>query len=616
MLSCGPDLSVQSMFTRIFRRPRSYGKLLRWVAAIGSIFVVAGFTLPTSHTQQDRSPTNARVEPRAGQLATTKPRLILLIVVDQFRFDYLTRFGDLFGSRGIGRLVREGAQWTDAEYEYVPTYTAPGHAATMTGSWPKQNGIVGNEWFERETNLKVSSVTDKTVTSLGGGAGESGYSPRRLLCPTVGDELRSQGSDGTKVLGISVKARSAILPAGQRASGAYWFSMDSGNMVSSSYYFKDVPEWVTRFNKKRIPDRWFGARWDRLLPESEYLKRAGKDDVPWENLDKSSHDTNFFPHIVTGGAAAPSKDFYRALDYSPFSNDLLLSFAQEAITNEKLGDDEQTDVLTVSFSANDYVGHRFGPNSQEVMDMALRVDAQIGQLLDFIDGRAGLKNTVVIFTSDHGVVAIPEELINQRATGGRAAESDLRTVVENGLKQRYARPDRPATDYVQTFGSSNEPGVINSNFYLNRAALKRDGIDLAECEEVVGRLAATMPGVAGYFTRTQIESNRVSLSDPIARRVINGFHSQRSGDVVVVMKPYHVLFDVPASPTDLRSTTTHGSAYSYDSHVPLIIMGPGFSPGTYKQPAAPADIAPTLARMLGIKPPRCSVGRILSEVMK
>ena len=616
MLSCGPDLSVQSMFTRIFRTPRAYGKLLLRVAAMGSIFVVASFVLPHSHTQRHTSSPNARHEPRAGKLPTTRPRLIVLIVVDQFRFDYLSRFGDLFGSRGIGRLIREGAQWTNAEYEYVPTYTAPGHAAMMTGSWPKQNGIVGNDWFERETNSKVSSVTDKTVTSLGGEAGESSYSPRRLLCPTVGDELRLAGSDRTKVVGISVKARSAILPAGQRASAAYWYSTNNGNMVSSTYYFKELPDWVTRFNKRKIPDAWFGARWDRLLHEPEYLKRAGKDDVPWENIDKSSKDTNFFPHIVTGGAAAPSKAFYRALEYTPFTNELLLRFAQEAIANEKLGDDEQTDVLTVSFSANDYVGHRFGPNSHEVMDMALRVDAQIGQLLDFIDGRMGLKNTIVIFTSDHGVVSVPEELINRKVTGRRAAESDMRTVVENGLKQRYARPDRPAADYVQTFASNNEPGVINSNFYLNYAALKRDGIDAAECEEVVGRLAATMPGVARYFTRTQIESNRLSPSDPIARRVINGFHSQRSGDVVIVMKPYHVLFDVPASPTDVRSTTTHGSAYSYDSHVPLIIMGPGFSPGTYKRPAAPADIAPTLARVLGIKPPRCSIGRILSEVMK
>ena len=598
------------MFTRIVRVPRPYGKLLLLVAAIVSIFFVAGFTLPTSHTHAD-----VNLEPPAGNLPATRPRLVLLIVVDQFRFDYLTRFGDLFGTRGVGRLMREGAQWTNAEYEYVPTYTAPGHAAMMTGSWPKQNGIIGNDWFERETGLRVSSVTDTTVTSLGGDADEIGYSPRRLLCPTVGDELRSTGGDRTKVIGISVKARAAILPVGQRASAAYWYSTSNGNMLSSSYYFKDPPDWVTRFNKRKIPDTWFGARWDRLLPEPEYLKRAGKDDVPWENIDKSAHDTNFFPHVVTGGAAAPSKAFYRALAYTPFANDLLLSFAQEAITNEKLGDDEETDVLTVSFSANDYVGHRFGPNSHEVMDMAVRVDAQIGQLLDFVDSRTGLKNTVVIFTSDHGVVSIPEDLVNQRETGRRAPES-MRSVIENGLKLRYARSDRPANDYVQAFGSNNEPGVINSNVYLNHAALKRDGIDVAECEEVVGRLAATMPSVAGYFTRSQIESNRVSPSDPIARRVVNGFHAKRSGDVVVVMKPYHFLFDAPASSTDVRSHTTHGSAYSYDSHVPLIIMGPGFSPGKYKQPATPADIAPTLARVLGIKTPRCSIGRILSEVMK
>jgi predicted AlkP superfamily pyrophosphatase or phosphodiesterase len=545
----------------------------------------------------------------------SRPRLVLLIVVDQFRYDYLDRFGDLFGSHGIGRLMREGASWTDANFDHMPTYTAPGHATFMTGAWPSQTGIVANEWYERETGKKVKSVTDDSTNKLGGKPGEKGNSPRRLLCSTVGDELRQAAGDRPKVIGISAKDRSAILPVGRHANAAYWFGLDNGNMVSSTYYFNQEPEWVNRFNGRHLSDSWFGAHWDRLLPEAEYLKRAGKDDVPWENLDKTSNDTNYFPHVITGGAARPERAFYKALDYTPYSNDLLVSFAEEAIANEKLGEDADTDLLTISFSANDYVGHRFGPYSQEVMDMSLRVDRQIGTLLDFVDAHVGLQNTVVIFSADHGASPVPEQAALINLPGRRYQKADLRTIVEDGLKARYGRKDRPANDYIQTFSNraETEAGLINGNFYLNRAALLRDGISLEECERVVGELSLRMPGVARYFTRAQLQNNLIGSADPIARRVLNGFYLQRSGDVIVVFEPYNILFDPPDDPTDPRSTATHGSPYSYDTHVPLIIMGRDFAKGAYTKPATPADIAPTLSSLLHVQPPSCSVGRVLSE---
>src|SRR6202048_632882 len=548
---------------------------------------------------------------------SARPRLVLLIVVDQFRYDYLTRFGDLFGSRGIGRLMREGASWSEANFDHVPTFTAPGHAVLMTGAWPSQTGIVANEWYERDTGRKVKSITDDSTQMLAGKPGQLGYSPRRLLCSTVGDELRMADNDRSKVIGISAKDRSAILPAGRRANAAYWFGTDNGNMVSSTYYFNQMPAWVTRFNDRHMADGWFGARWNRLLPEAEYLKRAGQDDVPWENLDKSSNDTNAFPHVITGGAANPSKAFYKALDYTPFSNDLLVAFAEEAITNEKLGEGNETDFLSVSFSANDYVGHRFGPYSHEAMDMTLRVDRQIGTLLDFVDARVGLRKAVVVFTADHGASPGPEQAALMNLPGRRYQKAELLQIVEDGLKARYGKKDRPATDYVQTFTNKEETeqGLINSNFYLNRAALKRDGVDLDECERVVGELSMRMPGVARYFTRTQLQSNSIPSSDAIARRVQHGFYPQRSGDVIVVFEPYNILFDLPDDPTDPRSTATHGSPYSYDTHVPLIIMGPDFARGSYLQAATPADIAQTLASLLKVQTPSCSVRRVLSEAL-
>jgi predicted AlkP superfamily pyrophosphatase or phosphodiesterase len=592
--------------SRIRRRARPSSLL---VSLVFFLFSVA--LLPAQQPRPQRQTGNAALtkEPR--------PRLVLLIVVDQFRYDYLTRFGDLFGSHGIGRLMREGASWTEANFDHMPTFTAPGHAVFMTGAWPSQTGIIANEWYERDTGKKVKSVTDDSTIKLAGRPGEKGYSPRRLLCSSVGDELRIADGDRSKVIGISAKDRSAILPAGRRANAAYWFGTDNGNMLSSTYYFDKEPGWVERFNNRHLADQWFGAHWDRLLPEAEYLKRAGKDDVPWENLDKSSNDSNFFPHVITGGADKPGKMFYKALDYTPFSNDVLIAFAEDAITNEKLGDDADTDLLSVSFSANDYVGHRFGPYSHEAMDMTLRVDRQIGTLLDFVDARVGLRNTVVIFSADHGASPVPEQAALMNLPGHRYQKAELRRIVEDGLKARYARKDHPATDYVQTFTNKEETeqGLINSNFYLNRAALKRDGIDLDECERVVGELSMRMPGAARYFTRAQLESNFISSADPIARRVLHGFYPQRSGDVIVVFEPYNILFDLPDDPTDPRSTATHGSPYSYDTHVPLIIMGRDFTKGSYDQAATPADIAPTLAGLLGVQSPSCSVGRVLSEAL-
>jgi predicted AlkP superfamily pyrophosphatase or phosphodiesterase len=599
----------------VFLKMRAVAKnfLIRRALAVTFAFLfLSGVCYQASFAQRSSR------TPAATSNANSRSRLVLLIVVDQFRYDYLERFGDLFGTHGLGRLMREGAFWTDANFDHVPTFTAPGHAVFMTGSWPQQNGIVANEWYERETGTKVKSITDDSVRILGGKPNERGKSPRRLLCSTVGDELRLADNDRSKVIGISAKDRSAMLPAGRRANAAYWFSTDNGNMISSSYYFNQLPDWVARFNDRHPADKLFGARWDRLLPdEREYLRRAGKDDVPWENLDKSSADTNYFPHVVTGGVPAPTKLFYKALDYTPFSNDLLVSFAEEAITNEKLGSGDETDVLSVSFSANDYVGHRFGPYSQEAMDMTLRIDQQIGKLLDFIDARVGLRNTVVIFSADHGASPVPEQAALMNLPGRRYLKPDLVKFLADGLKARYGRKDHPATDYIQTFDNVDrvEDGVLNSNVYLNRAALRRDGVDFDECARAVGEVALRMPGVARYFTRAQLENGSVSASDPVARRVLHGFYSTRSGDVILVFEPYSILFDLPDDLTDPRSTATHGSPYSYDTHVPLIMMGRGLAPKNYTQPATPADIAPTLSHLLHIQAPSCNVGRVLSEAL-
>ena len=536
-----------------------------------------------------------------------RPRLVLLIVVDQFRYDYLERFGDLFVANGLRRLLRDGASWTQSNYDHMPTYTAPGHATMMTGAYPAETGIVGNEWLERPTK-RVTSVTDESVKLLGGGPTEVAASPSRLMSSTVGDELRLATNDRSKVIGISVKDRSAILPAGRHANAAYWFSIASGNMVSSTYYFNQLPTWVTTFNNARPADKYLGAKWDRLLAADEYVRRAGPDSPSWESVSSASGDTNTFPHTIT---TTPGPALYTALDYTPFSNDLLVSFTEQAIVNEQLGQDDDTDVLTVSFSANDYVGHRFGPYSQEVMDVTLRVDRQIEALLDFVDTRVGLSNTVVAFTADHGVSPIPEHAATLGLGGARLNTSDMFATIHKALTARYnpqgKSPD-PSADYLLKDAATKREWFINSNLYFNYDALRRDGVSVEEFSQVVVAAALTVPGIARCFSRTQLLRGATSISDPIERRVLHGFSPARSGDVVVVAEPFKYLGDT--------ITATHGSVYSYDTHVPTIIMGVGVTPGRYLEAATPADIAPTLSALLRVTPPSNATGRVLVEALK
>ncbi|HVF41789.1 MAG TPA: alkaline phosphatase family protein [Pyrinomonadaceae bacterium] len=601
------------------RRARSFA-----LAALLSLSLAA--TPPQGATQARRgaaAATDQTAARRSAPAAAARPRLVLLVVVDQFRADYLERFGDLFAQNGLRRLMTRGARWTNANYDHMPTYTAPGHATTMTGTYPAENGIIANDWYDREVGCVVSNVNDpedkfapdcRPAQSrwklFFGGANERASSPRRMTASTLGDELRLSTNDRAKVVGISVKDRSAILPSGRHASAAYWFSTSTGSMVTTDYYFTEPPAWVKNFNDARPADKFFGRKWEYALgSDAEYVRRQGADAPAWENIGNAPGDTNKFPHTVTGGAGAPSTAFYTALDYTPFSNDLLLDFAEAAIDNEGLGADETTDVLTVSFSANDYVGHRYGPYSHEAMDAALRVDVQIGALLDFVDKKIGLQNTLVAFTADHGVAPIPEHAAALGLPGGRIPNADIMSAVRNAVRARFGKAgDKDTTaDYVVNTILNGYSTFMNGNVFFNTAALKRDGVERAEAERAACEGALTVPGISRCFTRTQLEAGNIPASDAIARRVLHGFSQRRSGDIVLLQEPFKYLGDgIPA---------THGSPYSYDTHVPLIIMGAGVAPGDYNQPSTPADLAPTLATLLRVQPPSNATGRVLLEAL-
>lgn len=473
-----------------------------------------------------------------------RPKLVLGIVIDQFRYDYLTRFRADY-TAGLDRLLRRGAVFTNARYEHFPTVTAAGHATFMTGATPSLTGIVANDWFDRESGKRVTSVSDDTVRLLG--AAGTGASPRRLLVSTLGDEMKMAARGKPRVIGISLKDRAAILPAGHMADAAYWFDPQAGVFVSSTFYFPDLPPWVKDFNQSRPAARYLNAEWKPLAP---------------------SPDFPAFTRTVAGGAA---------FDASPFANELVEAFAERAIDAERLGQRGQTDLLTISFSANDYVGHQAGPDSPEVRDMAIRTDRLLGRLLDFVDAKLGPGNTLVVLTADHGVAPLPETLEQWKMPGGRLSSKTLFAAVETALKEKFGDGRWIVS------GSAATP-------YFNRELVRARKLSEADVERVAADVIAASPHIFRVYTREQL-LHGAAIDDPITRRVVNGFYPSRSPDLFVLDEAYWLR-----SPTG----TTHGSVFDYDSHVPLIFMGPRIRPGRDDRAVAPTAIAPTLALVVGV----------------
>ncbi len=491
-----------------------------------------------------------------------QPKLIVLIVVDQFRYDYLTRFRSEY-TGGIERLMRQGAVFTNAHLEHFPTVTAVGHATVLTGATPSLSGIVANEWYDRDSGRRVTSVGDAEMKPVGAASGE-GASPRRLLVSTVADELKMAGRGRPRVIGISFKDRSAILSVGRSADAAYWFDERSGHFISSTYYMTELPAWVKDFNSSGAVQRYAGAEWKALSGGS----LLGK--LP-----------------QTAGTS-----LYAAVERSPFGNELLLAFAEKAVEAEQLGLRDATDVLSVSLSSNDRVGHEAGPDSPEVRDISVRTDQALESFFRFLDKRLGLNNVLIVLTSDHGVAPLPELQAARRMPGGRISERNLRAVVEQALAQRYG-----AGNWVldASYGS----------FYLNNELIGQKGLRPGEVQETAAEALRRVAHVARVYTRAQLEAGRLPM-DAVSRRVANGFHVRRSGDVITVLEPYWIF---------LQKGTTHGSPYSYDTHLPVIFMGPGIRPGRYHRMVAINDIAPTLATLLDVETPSGSVGRVLEEML-
>ena len=521
--------------------------------------------------------------------APPKIKLVLGIVIDQFRYDYLTRFEDQFGEGGFKRFLNGGAVFSNAHYPYTPTVTACGHAVFMSGAAPNENGIIANEWWDRETGKRITSVSDPN-TKLLGGREATGASPHRFLSSTIGDQLKLITNGQSKVIGISLKDRAAILPAGKKPNGAYWYDLSTGKIVSSTYYFPDLPAWVKQFNQENAADKYFGKKWEKLLPEAAYA-RSLPDDSPFEKWAYGKT----FPHTITGGEDKPGSKFYGQFEATPFANEMLVKLAQAAIENEQLGADDVTDVLTVSFSANDILGHYLGPNSPEAQDITLRTDRMLADFLTFVDKKVGLQNTLIAFTADHGVAPVPEHA-QTLGMGGRMEVKEVTDAINNALSKQFGEEK-----WVLAFPYGN--------VYLDYAAMERRKVSHETAERVASEAIKRLKGIAECFTRTEILNGQLPRTR-VANSVALGFNTERNGDLVAIPKPFWMFGE--ASPL----ATTHGSPYSYDTHVPVIFYGAGVKAGMFTTVSSPLDIAPTLAAILKLEPPSNAVGQILGEAIR
>lgn len=529
----------------------------------------------------------APVRAAAPRDTVARPRLVLLVVVDQFRADYLTRFGDLFGPGGFRRLLARGALWTDVAYDYVPTETAPGHAALATGAPPSATGIVGNTWYDRALGRTVTSVEDTAAPRLA--SGRPGASAHRLLASTFADELRLATGGRAKTIGVSFKDRSAILPVGRTATAAYWFDPVAGRMTTSRAYAAAHPSWVEAFAAAYPAARYAGRLWERLLPEAVYRDRAGPDEPPWERGAPEPR----FPHRLPARA---DSTLFEELAYTPFADELVAAFAAAALRGEGLGRDTIPDVLAVSFSAVDYVGHRYGPYSQELMDAVLRVDRSLAALLDSVDAVVGLDHTLVAVSADHGVAPIPEHAAALGLPGQRVGRASLRAPMVAALRAATGRAD--AERYLRAF--------VGGQIVLDREALRADGVDPDLAARALAAALERVPGLARCAAGVDLA--RTGDGDPLLRKLRRGYHPARSGDVLCVAAPYVLVTDLPLG-------ASHGSPYAYDTRVPLLLAGPGVRPGRYPEPATPLDLAPTVAALLGLPMPSSAEGRILREAL-
>lgn len=518
-----------------------------------------------------------------------KPRLVVVISVDQMRYDYLVRFGPLFKG-GFKTLMDKGAVFSNARFRHANCETGPGHSVLLSGRDAMHSGIVANAWYDDRLGRVINVVDDPTVLPLGGTG--RGASPANFVGFTFGDMLKKVSPD-SKVVGVALKDRAAILMAGPRADAAYWYETAEGRFITSTYYMKTAPSWLDALNARRLPDAYATKPWTRILAdEGHYRRLAGEDEVATEADLK---DTTF-PHSMRGAVGTP--DYYSYFRRTPFADELTLEVTLEAMNAHGLGGDDATDILAVGFSATDIIGHAFGPDSHEVMDQILRLDMTLKRLIEAVAAKVGADRALFVLSADHAVIPLVETLQGKGVPARRVLPADLQTAAMAALEKRF--PGKK--DLVAAY--------LAPDFYLNLDSIAGQGLSRQEVERTLGDALLATGTVAQIYTAASFAGDPPAASqDPYYDAVRRSYFASRSPHVIARLKEFMYLTETPGG-------TGHGSPYEYDRHVPVIFMGHAIKAGTHDGEAAPEDIASTLGLLLGIDYPLQDGRRRLSEIIQ
>lgn len=515
-----------------------------------------------------------------------KPKLIVGIVVDQMRYDFLYRYYDRYSDDGFKRLIKQGISCEQTYYNYMPTYTGPGHASIYTGTTPSHHGIIANNWFDKDQQSMVYCAGDPKMQSVGSGSAAGRMSPHRMMVTTVTDQLQLSTIGRSKVIGISLKDRGAVLPAGHMGDAAYWLDDAGPNWITSSYYMTALPEWVERFNKRGLGQEYLAKKWETLYPIKSYASSTA-DDMPYEAAVGGAAKPTFPYDLKSLSASNPSG----VLRNTPFGNSFTTDFAIATIEEEDLGKDDQPDFLCISYSSTDYVGHAYGPSSIEIEDTYLRLDRDIKRLLEALDKSVGLDQVLIFLTADHGVSEVPAYLQSQKIPALIVDEDDLIRKVKQFC--------------INEYGDSLISGYTNQQIFFSDKVLRYRNETRRELQEKVAGCIQSLNKNYTIYTGYQMHNNEYSGFP--AQQIQAGFHPGRSGDV---------LINYPAQFIDFGNKgTTHGSPYTYDTHVPLIWFGWQIAPGTYYERVNITDIAVTLSAKLKILNPSAATGKVILPVL-
>lgn len=527
-------------------------------------------------------------QPIAAQ-TQEKPKVIVGVVVDQMKQEYIWRFYDHFGEGGFKRLIEGGFMAKNGHYNYASTSTGPGHASVYTGTTPSVHGIVNNSWYSRKLKRNVYCAEDTTVQAVGGFNRSGLISPANLYSSTITDELKMATQQRGKVIAMSIKDRGSALPGGHLSDGSYWYDSRTGNFMTSTFYMEELPAWVKAFNEQKKPDQYLSQTWNTIKPIDTYVE-SGEDNSPYEGGFRGK-DTPTFPYDLA--ALKESNGGWSMLPSTPFGNSILADLALEAIENEDLGGDDITDFLAVSFSSTDYIGHNFGPQSKEVQDTYIRLDRELKRIFDALDAKVGKGNYTVFLSADH---AVAENSIRMKDLGFKADNISTRAVagfINSELVNKYGQ-----ADWIEARGT---------DIFLNHDVVAAQDQDLYELQLFASQKAMEFPGVYLAIPATDLVRN--SYSEKMRALMQRAYHPKESGDV-------KLIFD-PAWQSGGNTGTGHGNPWNYDTHVPVIFYGWGINEGAQSvREIHITDIAPTISMLMNMRLPSGATGQPVFEALK